>query len=156
MRKEWRQLKNFARSHYSGVDAHSLWKKIFMYGLNEFKNVCPMIKKVFSLSASNSTVERAFSFLTLLLSDKRLSLKHETIESLMKLNLSDKILVEKEKNEILERAIDIYVGKRRRKKVAKQITKVSRMERDNENIPERLSFYIEIKKDFFSVQRANI
>ena len=115
-----------------------------------------MIKKVFSLSASNSTVERAFSFLTLLLSDKRLSLKHETIESSMKLNLSDKILVEKEKNEILERAIDIYVGKRRRKKVSKQPTKVSRMERDNENIPERLSFYIEIKKDFFSVQSANI
>ena len=25
--KEWCQLKNFARSHHSGLDAHSLWEK---------------------------------------------------------------------------------------------------------------------------------
>ena len=26
--KEWRQVKNFARSHHSGLHAHSLWEKI--------------------------------------------------------------------------------------------------------------------------------
>ena len=70
-----------------------------------------MAEIVFRLSASSSMVERAFSLLTVLLSDKRLSLKHETIESLMKINLSDKIWTEKEKNEILERAVDVYLSK---------------------------------------------
>ena len=82
--KELRRLKNFARSHHSGLDAHSLWEKIFIYRHNEFKNVCLMAEIVFRLSASNSMVEGAFSLLTL-------SLQHETIESLMKINLSDKI-----------------------------------------------------------------
>ena len=110
--KEWCQLKNFARSHHSGLDAHSLWEKILIYRRNEFKNVCLVAEIVFSLSTSNSMVERAFSLLTLLLSDKQLSLKHETIKSLMKINLSDKIWKEKEKNEILERAVDAYLSKR--------------------------------------------
>ena len=98
-----------------------------------------MTEIVFSLSASNSMVEGAFSLLTLLLSDKQLLLKHETIESLMKINLSDKIWIEKEKNEILERAVDVYLSKQRGEKIAEPPKKVSRMESDNENTQERLS-----------------
>ena len=132
-------MKNFARSHHSGLHAHSLWEKIFIYRRNEFKNVCLMTKIVFSLSASNSMVERAFSLLILLLSDKRLSLKHETIESLIKINLSDKIWTKNEKNEILERAVDVYLSKRGGKNIAEPPKKVSRMECDNENTQERFS-----------------
>ena len=98
-----------------------------------------MTEIVFSLSASNSMVERAFSLLMLLLSDKRLSLKHETIESLIKINFSDKIWTEKEKNEILERAVDVYQSKQGGKKIAEPPKKVSHMECDNENTEERLS-----------------
>ena len=130
--KEWRQLKNFARSHHSGLDAHSLWEKIFIYRRNEFKKVCLMAEIIFSLSASNSMVEGAFSLLTL-------SLKHETIKSLMKINLTDKIWTEKEKNEILETAVDVYLSKQQGKKIAEPPKKVSRMECDNENTQERLS-----------------
>ena len=57
----------------------------------------------------------------------------------MKINLSDKIWTEKEKNEILERAVDVYLSKRRGKKIAEPPKKVSRMECDNENTQERLS-----------------
>ena len=98
-----------------------------------------MAEIVFSMSASNSMVERAFSLLTLLLSNKRLSLKHETIKSLMKINLSDKIWTEKEKNEIFERAADVYLRRWRGKKIAEPPKKVSCMECDNENTQERLS-----------------
>ena len=98
-----------------------------------------MTKIVFSLSTSNSMVERAFSLLILLLSDKRLSLKHETIESWIKINLSDKIWTEKEKNGILERAVDVYLSKWGGKNIAEPPKKVSRMECDNENTQERLS-----------------
>ena len=98
-----------------------------------------MTKTVFSLSTSNSMVERAFCLLILLLSDKRLSLKHETIESWIKINLSDKIWTEKEKNGILERAVDVYLSKWGGKNIAGPPKKVSRMECDNENTQERLS-----------------
>ena len=35
--KEWHKLKNFARLHYSGLDAHSFWEKIFIYRCNNSK-----------------------------------------------------------------------------------------------------------------------
>ena len=77
-------IEEFCKSHYSGLDAHSLWEQIFIYRRNEFKNVCLMAEIVFSLSASNSMVERAFSLLTLLISAKQFSLKHKTTKSLIK------------------------------------------------------------------------
>ena len=98
-----------------------------------------MAEIVFRLSASSSMVERAFSLLTVLLSDKRLSLKHETIESLMKINLSDKIWTEKENNEILERPVEVYLSKQRKKKIVETPKKVCRMKCENENTQERLS-----------------
>ena len=54
----------------------------------------------------------------------------------MKTNLSDKIWTEKEKNEILERAVDVYLSKQRGKKIAEPPKKVSRTECDNENTQE--------------------
>ena len=57
----------------------------------------------------------------------------------MKINLSDKLWTKKEKNEILERAVDVYVSIWRVKKIAEPPKKVSRMECDNENTQERLS-----------------
>ena len=77
-------IEEFCKSHYSGLDAHSLWEQIFIYRRNEFKNVCLMAEIVFSLSASNSMVETAFSLLTLLISAKQFSLKHKTTKSLIK------------------------------------------------------------------------
>ena len=75
------------------LDAHSLWKKIFIYRHNEFKHFCLVAEMVFSFPASNLMVERVLILLTLLL-DKQLSLKHEIIKSLIKINLSDKICIE--------------------------------------------------------------
>ena len=45
---------------------------------------------ILCLSASNSSVERVFSLLTLLLSDKRLSMEYSTMQKLMIINLNDK------------------------------------------------------------------
>ena len=53
-------------------------------------------------------------------------------------NLSDKIWTEKEKNEIVERAVDVYPSKQQGSKMAEP-TKISCMECDNENTQERLS-----------------
>ena len=96
------------------LDAHSLWKKIFIYRHNEFKHFCLMAEMVFSFPASNLMVERVLILLTLLLLDKQLSLKHEIIKSLIKINLSDKICIENGKNEILERAFTYVNSEKKR------------------------------------------
>ena len=80
-----------------------------------------MVEIVVSLSASNSTVEKAFNLSKLRLLDKRLSLKHETIKNLIKIKLSDKIWTEKEKNIIL-----VYLSKRRGKKIAEPVSRTER------------------------------
>lgn len=119
--KEWRKFKNLARSHFSGLDGHSLWEEKLIYKRIEFKNVYLMVEIVVSLSASNSTVEKAFNLSKLRLLDKRLSLKHETIKNLIKIKLSDKIWTEKEKNIIL-----VYLSKRRGKKIAEPVSRTER------------------------------
>ena len=65
------------------------------------------------LSGSNSTVERAFSVLTLLLSDRRLSLHHETMEDLMLIKCNNKNWGCQEREDIIERALEICMSKRR-------------------------------------------
>ena len=53
----------------------------------------------------------------------------------MKINLSDKIWTEKEKNEILERAV-VYLSKQQGKKIAEPQKKVSCMQSNNK-IPKK-------------------
>ena len=60
-----------------------IWQNIVIHRKDEYPNVCLLVSLLTCLSGSNSTVERAFSFFTLLLSDRRLSLHHETMEDLM-------------------------------------------------------------------------
>ncbi len=65
--------------------------KVFRYKRAEYPNLCIVASLVMCLSESNSTVERAFSLLTLLLTDRRLSLTHDTISDLMTINVNDKL-----------------------------------------------------------------
>ena len=65
------------------------------------------------LSGSNPTVERAFSVLTMMLSDRSLSLHHETMEDLMLLKCNDKNWGCQEREDIIDRALEIFRSKRR-------------------------------------------
>ena len=60
------------------------------------------------ISGSNSTVERAFSTLTQMLTDQRISLKHQWIEDIMLFKGNDKISTKTERDEIIERVNIIY------------------------------------------------
>ena len=66
------------------------------------------------IAGSNSAVERAFSLLTLLLSDRRLSMSHTTMEDLMLIKGNDKVWSTGERNEILFRAVQIYMEKQQK------------------------------------------
>ncbi len=57
------------------------------------------------------TVERAFSTLTNILTDKRLSMKHKRLEQILIISSNEKNWTVQERNEIIERALNIYLEK---------------------------------------------
>ena len=110
------------------VDSEELWKKILGFKRSEFPNVCALVEILISVSGSNSTVERAFSTLTNILTDKRLSMKHKRMEQILIISSTDKNWTIQERNEIIERAVDIYLQKRRKAIVAEPPSKKSCLE----------------------------
>ena len=118
VKKEWRFFRNFVKVHHQGVNAKELWGKVFCHKRTEYPNLCLLGEIIFSFSGSNSTVERAFSLLTLLLTDKRLSMKHATMQSMLIININDKIWTETEREDIFSLAVDKYLQKRRSKQMS--------------------------------------
>ena len=66
------------------------------------------------ISSSNSSVERVFNALTTLLTDRRLSMSHETMEDCMLIAGNSSVWTECEKEEILEVAVEKYMRVKRR------------------------------------------
>ena len=122
---EWKSLRNYVKIGMKNVDSEELWKKILGFKRSEFPNVCALVEILISVSGSNSTVERAFSTLTNILTDKRLSMKHKRMEQILIISSNDKNWTIQERNEIIERAVDIYLQKRRKAIVAEPPSKKS-------------------------------
>ena len=81
----------------------------------EYPQLSLLAQLFLSISGSNSTVERAFSTLTQIITDHHISLKHKFIEDIMIIKCNDANRTEKEKEDIIEQAQEIYCEKRRRK-----------------------------------------
>ena len=112
--REWKDLQITVRSYYAGVSARVLWQRIAQYSQVQFRNILMLVDIVFTLGSSNSVVERGFSILTGMMSDRRLSLKHETLEDLLMVKVNHGNWTEQEQNEILQRALDSYMSTRRK------------------------------------------
>ena len=111
---EWKAFKKFVKTSVSpGTTARALWKSVLLYRRDEFPNLCLLASLIVSISGSNSSVERTFSFVTNILSDKRLSMSHDTLENSVIVSGNDSIWSEKEREEIIDRALEIYLSKRR-------------------------------------------
>lgn len=85
-----------------------------LYKRREYENIGLLAELVISLAGSNSTVERAFSLLTLLLFDRRLRLAHNTIENLLLININDNLWTPSEREEIITGAAQKYETSKRR------------------------------------------
>ena len=68
---------------------------------------------MYCLSGSNSAVERRFSILTMMLSERRLKTSHDLMNFRIALKINDRNWSEKERSEILRRALEIYLSKNR-------------------------------------------
>ena len=69
---EWRRFRSFARRNFGDLfkEPKMLWRRVLNFRRLEFPNLCLVIELVTCIAGSNSSVERAFSLLTLLLNDR--------------------------------------------------------------------------------------
>ena len=101
----------------------------------EFPNMCLLAKLLLTISGSNSSVERGFSILTMMLSDQRLSTSQEVLEERMIISANDKNWSDTERQEIIDVAIDAYMKKRRLKqtKLLEPPEKIQKVTCDSRN-----------------------
>ena len=113
---EWRGLKSLIKRNYSEFlnTPNLLWKRILLHRRAEFPNVSLVIELIMSISGSNCAVERAFSILTMMLSDQRLLLHHSVMEDIMIIKCNDHVWTTVERKEIIEAAVNKYLQKRRK------------------------------------------
>ena len=79
---EWKSLKRLCTRNYPNIKSPlAFWQMILTYRLEEFSNVCLIAEICLTIGVSNSRVERGFSKLTHLLTDKRLSMSHTSMEN---------------------------------------------------------------------------
>ena len=94
---EWKSLQSTVKSYYSHfTNAVDIWSKLFNHRSKEFPNILMLAEIVFSISASNSAVEKVFSTLTTLLTDCRLTMKHATMEDCLIIAGNSTIWTERE------------------------------------------------------------
>ena len=110
-------MKRTVQFYYQGVNATVLWTKIFQYRKNEFPNICLLAEIVLCMGVSNSTVEKGFSQLTAMLSDRRLSLVADTMEDLQVIRTNHLSWTEAERAELLETATTSNMASRRKLRV---------------------------------------
>lgn len=111
---EWKSFKIFVPEMFpTDINAFSLWKSILSSRRAEYPNLCLLTSISLSISGSNSTVERAFSVLTTMMSDRRLRSSHKLIEDRLIIEVNDKNWSKEERSEIIETALGKYLDKRR-------------------------------------------
>ena len=73
-----------------------------------------LIQICFINTSSNAPTEPAFNILTLLLSDRRTKMQHQTTAMLMTIYINDNLWDEEERSEIIKAAVNIPPKKRRK------------------------------------------
>ena len=115
VKREWASVRRFISANIAKeLPATHVWEKVLVSRRMEFPNVCLLVELIIVISGSNSTVERSFSLLSNMLTDKRLSTTHATMNMLLKIKINDSLWNERERQEIIDRAMEIFMTKRRR------------------------------------------
>ena len=117
LKAEWKSFKRLVSNWYSKHDVHALWPKIFNFRKMEFPNLCKLVSVIMCISVSNSTVERGFSALTVVLDNRRLILSHKSIEALLLIKINNHSWSDAERSELIDAAVKLYLSKRRVKRL---------------------------------------
>ncbi|XP_038063160.1 zinc finger protein 862-like [Patiria miniata] len=119
---EWQTLKIVHKSFYQGMEAGEMWAKVLQYRRKEFPNLCLLVELIMAIGVSNSTVECGFSMLTAMLSDRRLSLSHTTMEDLLVIKANHQVWSESERDDIIEASLKNFMSSKRRKRQVQNST----------------------------------
>ena len=111
--KEWKSFQITVKNLYKGQNLKTLWKNVFQFKRKEFPNLTILAELAICFSSSNATVERGFSVLTTILSNRRLSMKHSTMEDCVIIAANQAVWSKEEENEIITNATKNYMKKRR-------------------------------------------
>ena len=152
---EWKRFKIFIKASYGAklisgeIDCSTVWNKVFLFRQTEFPNICLLAEIVLVVSVSNSSVERSFSFLTLLLTDWHLKMKHSTTEMMTRIKGNDHIWNDADRDEIISDALDIFLRKQRKVTTDEPPVKRSRRDEDAHSIVEESDADSENDIDFY-------
>ena len=124
---EWVNFRRYVSATFRNLNGIELWPKIFRYKKDEYPNLCLLAELIIAISGSNSTVERAFSVLTNMLSDQRLCSHHATMNMLLNIRINDQLWHEEDK-EVIDRVLDIYLEKRRNVTLSKAVIALESIE----------------------------
>jgi hypothetical protein len=116
---EWRKFKIWVKSRnsFAEITAKKIWRDLLKGHRCEFPNVSMIGELILCMGASNSSVERAFSVLTGILSDRRLKLQHPVVSNLILIKVNDKHWTNFERDQIMESALKKFLRKRRKRVV---------------------------------------
>ena len=117
LKKEWRDLRLTVGRYYKNFPLLEMWEKLLTYRRNEFPNIVKLVEIILCIGPSNAFVECGFSILTSMLSDRRLRLKHETMDDLLVIKANDSTWTPQEKEEIIECALAKHMSTRRKLKL---------------------------------------
>lgn len=115
---EWKRFKIFAKATYAqNMSTRRMWETAIVHHKVKYPNLMKVISLILSISGSNSQVERTFSVVTNILSDKRLSMNHDTLDDCIVILGNNSLWTVAEKEEIITLAREKYMRKRRIKEV---------------------------------------
>ena len=113
--KEWKSCKRYVNVKFSDLETKNyvIWRHILTRKKGDFPNLSILVSLLLTISVSNSTVERGFSILTMMMTDRRLNLSHEVLVDIMRIKINDKVWSVDERERIISRAVKLYTDKRR-------------------------------------------
>ena len=116
LKSEWWSFKRMVNQNYGSIKTPlSMWQRILTYRTSEFKNVCMIAEICLSIATSNSTVERGFSLLSTILTDRRLRISHKAMENCLLIAANSVNFTSTERDEIIANAVDKYLQKKHKR-----------------------------------------
>ena len=91
--KEFKKFKNCVHVNHEGKKAREIMKEFYKTRRSEYPNLAKIDELIMCFSSSNSSVGKAFNLLTMLLTDQRLTNRHDTLNAILNIKINDKVLL---------------------------------------------------------------
>ena len=119
-----------------------MWQRILTYRASEFKNVCSLAEICLDIGPSNSTVDRQFSLLCKILTEKRLRISHKAMENCLLVATNSVNFTSAERDQIINDAVNKYLQKMRKLPSSTQQKKRRRLLSDSDDSDEEVLSYL--------------